>query len=625
MALPGYRIVALHWIGQDKGRVMKVGWDVAGVGGGRMGRSLVSHYSLRMYFLSVADSYIGDDMPASWRLRTDGLPSRDGSPHRMSQSYAPPPSPPVPAPPGAYPQAAPPKTKRSMNCCGGCCLGVVVMMVMPIAVVISLLNKPFDPLPDPLPDTWEVGGPQLEATWAIPTSREIGYEQLTISPWLMTARGPIFLAQEEHQVRFERWIDRALEAKYTPTDFWAFDGVAHGNELVLVGENKEGNPALLRLRPEDFKELSRVDISPTVIPPEEFHGAALLPWYHNDAVGLLIEAKTEAAIQKRTEGIAPLQFTMLDVHSGSGAAPITLPFTAELPDYALYQRNPSPTLYSCWLDVAQFQLRPTHSGMPPIGIFDQYAQQAVDDPDTRIDVDAADKAVELQQGDRHFHRHWTQPLQYPPVVVSLDAGNYTMPPQMSGGWPSPAEWVTLAQGKIDEKRGGLELQMQQFVEGVDVRGLQVHHPDKIGGPIDVVDASLTEAIRNELAIAGSAPYALASWSRTELLIAHVVLFPPKGLNSGDPILRLGIINVDSGSLTWHGWMPFPEELQERILTLERWRIAVYDGTLVITVHQDSTVETLPRHERCPRVWLGARITLPEHLRSPWYGELETTY
>lgn len=503
------------------------------------------------------------------------------------------------------------------------CLGLILAgCCLPWVPIGLMLMEPV-PQPVPLPASWQPECGPLDAVWSLPQSREIGYEQLIISPWLLTAHGPLFIAAGEREVRFERWRDSALVSSYPTGEFYCYTGTSHGDAVALIGKQHNGPPQVRLLHPETLTEQQVTDIPPAVLPQAEFHGVDLVP-SPDGRLALLLEAKTESAIQKRSEGLAPVRFCWFDPLTAAASPIVTCPFSAELPDYALYQRSPIPTYKTSWIASGVLRLRPVDSGESPIATV-QVATGELTGPASWPEMQAAERATRAWQGDRHYHRSWTQALHQPPVAVSLDATGYLEPAWISTGMPTLDDIWLVLRAKIDEQRGGTELQIRQFLEGVTITGLQLHHPAAIDSPLAITDRSLTEALQHELGLPAAAPYAFAGWDENTLLFLHVVLYPPAGLNGGGPILRLASIDTGTGALTWHGWVPFPKEFQERILTLERWRIAVFGGTLVLTVHQASTVERFPEYKKYPPLTFAAQVALPASLRTSWYGELECSY
>jgi len=541
----------------------------------------------------------------------------------MSRTSIPPPAAPYSAQ-GTAP--TPPAAIRPRSCCGGCAVAALALTFGPILALWWWWQIPV-PQPQPLPATWAVGGPQLDATWSIPTSREIGFEQLTISPWLLTPEGPYFLAQDEHMVRIERWTDGTKSAEHKPNQFWPYHGTAHQGRLWFIGTDQGNTPALLGLNATTLAEEKRVLLDPALLTKEVMHGVELLPT-RGPRLGFLLEPKTEAAIQKRKDGLAPARFAWLDPESGKGSAWTPLPMTVELLDYALYQRNPIPTSLSCWLALEQesglLRLRPTQRGERSLGTVHLPSGASVADSADPLDLPGAKERTNTALGSKHFHRHWSEPLRQPPIVMSLEASGYPWARYPDTPQPIHIELLRYLQGWLEERKGGTELAMWKIVEGVKVQSLQIERVDT-GMVTRITDRSLIDAVQNELPISATAPYHLVSWSETELLMLHLVVFPPPGVNQGKPILRLGLYDSMLGSLTWHGWVPFPEELQERIIELIRWRVAVYDDTLVFTMHQARNPENFPKRMYYPHVMLGARVTLPPTLRTAWYGELECTY
>lgn len=541
----------------------------------------------------------------------------------MSRTSIPPPAAPYSAQ-GTVP--TPPAATRPRSCCGGCALAALALTVGPILALWWWWRIPV-PQPQPLPATWAVGGPQLNATWSIPTSREIGYEQLTISPWILTPDGPYFLAQEEHQVRIERWTDGTKNAEHIPDKFWAYHGTGLKGRLWFIGTDQGTTPALLALNPDTLAEEHRVLLDPALLTREVMHGVELLPTT-GSRLGLLVEPKTEAAIQKRQEGLAPAEFAWVDPQTGTGTSRVPLPVTVELSDYAIYQRNPLPPVISTWLAHSDragvLRIRPTMRGDSALGTLQVPGGVALTDPTARIDLKAARERTTQAQGPTHFLRHWTEPLRQPPIVVSLESSGYPAHRYAHTARPIPNELLSYAQGWLEERKGGTELAMWKIVEGAQVHSIQIERVDT-GTSTTITDRSLLDAVQNELPVSATAPYRLVGWSDTELLVLHVVILPPASVNQGKPILRLGLFDTTIGSLTWHGWVPFPEELQERIIELIRWRVAVFEDTLVVTVHQARNPENFPKRMYYPHVMLGAKVTLPSSLRSPWYGELECTY
>jgi len=506
------------------------------------------------------------------------------------------------------------RTKANRNCC----LVIVGIVLAPIVALGIYLLWPVKSI-GLLPDTWQAGGPELTATWSVPYSERIRPEQHTVSPWILTQQGAYYCSTQTQPMSLERWSDAPHEPRLSPQDFHIYSGTATSDTLWLVGLAQGNVPQLRAFDPETLVQRSSIDLPQATIPVELLHGIDILAT-PDDHLLLLIEPRAKHKSNATNYGC------WFDPATATFTTPVKMPGASELPDLGLYRAKDYPKSLLTLVDEGQtLRLRPRWKGKHDY-LASLTTGEAVEDATLSLDYAALPRdAVSLPPGRVEEHgqvRFLREPSVRLELLRDLPEGHPMAKKEFDPLDPDTA--LLLGRGLLAMVKRNPELMTRIINEDAVFRGLSLADPNH-DVVRKVVDTSLEEAIAHDRAIAQGSLVFFAGWSDHEILLLHEVLRPPLNVNTGEQILRIGILDVDTAHITWHGWIDWPDPFWSHT-QLSDWRVAVYGDTLLVTCYAASMDAIDVWHPTDQELHpVAARIELPAEMRSPWWGELETTY